>query len=251
MRGVSELTSMSYAINRPSPSYRILMYHSVDGEVIGDRLNIFGITKKRFIQHMDILLHNDIDIVELNAKYLSTKSNCLAITFDDGYKDNLYVVAPILAKYSFPFTVFVSTGFVEKESNGFLTPSELRDLAALPNVTIGAHGVKHLELAKCDDEQLRNELLSSKQYIEDVIAKPVTTIGYPHGSVDRRVRNVAESLGYTLGTTSYMDCNRTNQDPLLLARTSILGIDTVRVFNQKITGAWDWYKIKQKNPVHS
>lgn len=249
MRMISEVSSVSSYLSNDEPSYRILMYHAVDGKVIGDRLNIFGISRELFIEHMEILKNKSIKVVDLNEVHLSTMSDCLSITFDDGYNDNLHVAAPILADYNFPFTVFVSTSYVEDDSNNFLSPIELRELASMPNVTIGAHGVKHVELAKCGDEQLNNELISSKHYLEDVIGKSVNTLAYPHGSVNQRVRNVVESVGYKIGTTSYMSTNRKNQDPLLLARTSVLGIDTPHVFKQKIRGCWDWYKFKQQNPM--
>lgn len=251
MRGISEVSAVTQLLIQPMPNYRVLMYHSVGGQVIGDRLNIFGISKKKFIQHMEALAKEPLNIVDLDAQYLSTSSNCIAITFDDGYKDNLHIVAPILAEYGFPFTVFVSTAYIEEKENNFLSPEELRELSSIPNVTIGSHGVKHVELAKCNDIQLNEELISSKHYIEDIIGKSVTTLGYPHGSVDQRVRDVAKSVGYNVGTTSYMCTNRERQDPLLLSRTSILGIDSPRVFKQKIRGYWDWYKLKQQNPMCS
>jgi len=226
------------------------MYHSVGGNVIRDKLNIFGITPELFNQHMEYLSKQSIlPVTEFSVDALVSQQNSIAITFDDGYKDNLYTAAPILEKFKFPYTVFVSTEFVKSGDKNFLSPEELRELSELPNAQIGSHGVSHTALAECSDQELKNELVYSKHYIEDIIGKEITTVGYPHGSVDQRVRSEAEEAGYKLGGTSYMDINRKGSDQLQLARTSVLGIDTLRVFKQKVHGGWDWYRLLQDNPA--
>lgn len=50
--------------------------------------------------------------------------NAVSITFDDGYANNLHLAMPLLARYGFPATIFVSTSYVE--SGAFLPFDRLR-----------------------------------------------------------------------------------------------------------------------------
>jgi len=244
--GISEASSLMNSMHQISPNYRILMYHSVGGQVINDKKNIFSITPKLFEQHINLLAESKIiEVVDLDSKHLNTEKDSLTITFDDGYKDNLFDAAPILEKYGFPYTIFVSTGFVKSNDKCFLNVEELRELSSFPNARIGSHSVSHPSLVNCNDTELANELVSSKHFLEDVTGKDIKTFAYPFGAVNQRVRDAVENAGYLVGTTSYMNTNYHGQDQLMLSRTSLLGIDSVRNFRQKIRGDWDWYRFLQ------
>jgi peptidoglycan/xylan/chitin deacetylase (PgdA/CDA1 family) len=246
MQGLSEISSLIHSMQTVSPSYRILMYHAVGGKVINDRKNIFSITPRLFEEHIKCLAERKrMAVVGLDSSHLKAEEGCLAITFDDGYKDNLFEAAPILEKYDFPYTVFVSTGYVKSNAKFFLSAKELRELSELPNATIGSHSVSHPSLVDCSETELTNELIYSKHYLEDITGKDIKTFAYPFGAVNQRVRDAVEEAGYSLGTTSYMHTNYSSQDQLMLSRTSVLGIDSVRTFNQKIRGDWDWYRYIQ------
>jgi len=227
------------------------MYHAIGSPALGDRLGIFTLSPHLFAQHIAILSEFGNAIPLGQPGFPSGPPLSVAVTFDDGYADNLHVAAPILEKYSMPFTLFVSAAFVRNHTRHFLCPSELRDIANHPLANIGSHGNTHIPLTECSEKKLREEVKDSKYYLEDTIGKEITVLSYPYGAVNRRVRNVVEETGYRSAACSYFNINGPTRDPFFLGRTTILRDDSPQIFRQKLHGDWDWYRLRQHDPEKS
>lgn len=240
---ISESVSLLRAPLPKKTGLRILTYHTVGNKAYGDQLNLNTISLDLFKKHINAL--SEYSVVPLNSKSaINTNALDLAITFDDGYKDNLYNVAPLLCRRNIPFTVYIASDFIKNQASGFLSPSELIELSKLPGVTIGAHGKSHVHMSKCNPEDLIVELRDSKKYLEDLISLPVTTLAYPYGDFNQQVRDTALGEGYALASTSDIGINNLHSDPLLLKRCVVLNGDSCRTLTQKINGDWDWYQLR-------
>lgn len=95
----------------------ILGYHRVVN-VARDEYEIC-VTADHFAEQMEVV-SRDLHPVSLSVlvQYLRAGTlppKTVAVTFDDGYSDNLYQAKPILEKYAVPATVFVTTGYAGKE----------------------------------------------------------------------------------------------------------------------------------------
>ena len=249
-RTISETMAGVTWLHPPADGLRVLMYHAIGTPALGDTLGLFSLPTEHFRQHMAFLAEwTQGRVVDFNSSALSDVGCRVAITFDDGYLDNLERAAPILCGLNFPFTVFVTSEFIRSGKAGFLSPAALRALAALPGAKIGAHGANHVALTQCDEATLRNELTRSRYYLEDLISRPVEAISYPYGAVDLRVRKMAAEVGFILGACSHAGLNKAGRDPLLLCRTEVMSYDNVRLFKQKLHGDWDWYKWRNRDPA--
>lgn len=96
----------------------ILIYHRI-GKV-DKRFDPYTLTvsQKNFIDHLKIL-KNNYNIISLSELIHCIENNELseksvAITFDDGYEDNNYLVKPLLEEFKIPATFFLTSGYFGK-----------------------------------------------------------------------------------------------------------------------------------------
>ncbi len=101
-------------LSRAGASAGILMYHRV-AEETHDPWDLC-VSPRRFAEQMASLgkLAECVDLLELRRPELAPRSDKVrvALTFDDGYRDNLSHALPILERHRIPATVFIVSGAI-------------------------------------------------------------------------------------------------------------------------------------------
>lgn len=78
-----------------------------------------------------------------------------------------------------------------------MTTEEINLLSSSRWVTIGSHGYYHNDLAVIAGDALKEELVRSKQFLENVTGKEIKALAFPYGSYSDTVINEATTAGYT------------------------------------------------------
>lgn len=95
----------------------ILLYHRI-AEEPSDPFKLC-VTPRHFAQQLEVLKQHSqtVSLQHMIKTVRDGKSvdRMVAITFDDGYADNLLNAKPLLEKYDIPATVFVATGNLENQ----------------------------------------------------------------------------------------------------------------------------------------
>ena len=153
----------------------------------------------------------------------------LRASFDDAFRSAASVF-PALERIGVPIQIFVCTGYARDGAP--LTISELAgdDPAELATMTwdelrahaergvlLGSHGVSHAHLTQLGDDELRRELVDSKQELEDELGRACTDFAYPYGEHDPRVRALVREAGYERAYGLYED----RRDPYALRRLDL------------------------------
>ena len=236
------LAQLVSSTQRTKPSYqihrRVLMYHSISQHKQSDK-DVYSLSRRDFAQHVELLheLHKteNSKIVKLD----STDRSGITITFDDGYRDTLTIAAQTLADKKLPFTVFVSSTNITSGNSKFLNQQELIELSNISGATIGSHGHAHTHLAEMSPQDVTSDLKHSKDWLEQIVQKPVTTLSYPHGSYNNDVVRIASEIGFEFAATSKWGVFEVGTKKLEIPRIDVWSQDSVNVLQQKLLGQWD------------
>lgn len=186
------------------------------------------------------------------AQYLAHRNGAgtlprkpIILTFDDGYRTNAEIAAPILRRHGFRATIFVLPGRLggtndwdaEEVQEPLLTADEIRALHA-DGFEFGSHTVNHARLTAVPADVASMELRESRVALEALLGAPVSTICYPWAQHNDDVRRLAREAGYACGVGIRRRLNRPETDVMALHRIPVTYLDsTFRV-------RWDLWRLR-------
>ena len=228
----------------------VLCYHSIH-----PHKSFSSATPDLFARQMEWLRRN-CEVTPFGRWSEGSKLN-VAVTFDDGYRDNYEYAFPILVQCRIPATFFLTVGLIEREpavvarfqwlqrsTEEDIRPLEwgqIREMARV-GMEFGSHTCSHPNLATLGRESVRRELRVAKDRLEQKLGAPVVTLAYPFGRrslhwTSDTVAAAAEAGYQHAGIVLYRSV-RASDPPLEVPRIVVTG-DEMPAFEQKIRGAWD------------
>ena len=181
----------------------------------------------------------------------------IAITFDDGYISIYDTAFPMLQSYGFPFTLFLSTGPIDKQQQNYMNWDQIREMSRA-GVIIANHMVEHPYMLERDSDEtdvdwinrLQNELLVAESRIEQETGQSHRYLAYPYGEFDLEIKLMLKKNGF-IGLAQNSGAIGVNSDFLALPRFPLASIyanlDTAKI--KLDTKAFNVELVQPKSPV--
>jgi peptidoglycan/xylan/chitin deacetylase (PgdA/CDA1 family) len=144
-------------------SLLVLLYHQLEPERFEQQL-------KHIVEHYPVVLPGD----SLDAKL------SVCITLDDAYEDAHTVAWPLLRKYRLQALLAVAPALVGQTS--YCNWEQLAEMAASAQWAIASHSMTHCNMAQ-DPIDVYQEVVGSKQLLEERLGVSVNSFIYPYGKV--------------------------------------------------------------------
>lgn len=177
---------------RRRKDFPVLILYS---HLVTDRPHRMGVATSYFLRQVNYLLRHYRVVSVSEAVELARKGGValptVAITFDDGYADNFVNLRAVTEETGVPIGYFISTEHVSK-GHEFAHDELFNDHGFPPNTweqieflkrcgyEIGSHTRNHADCGSTDSEFLRNEIVGSRQDIEERVGATVN-FSFPYG----------------------------------------------------------------------
>lgn len=236
----------------------VVTYHSIRPDVLWMGAPDLVVPPEMFSKQMEWLSRNNftslfMDELQTSRTQKEQTKNRIAIHFDDGYQDTLTNALPIFKEFSLKGTVFVSPGLLVDNltgshrlthiSNAFLNSNEVQQLHHSNTLEVQSHGWSHTPFTALSNEEQREELTQSKQYLERLLDTEIKHICFPRDALTPSSSEIARKCGYSTytGGTKYNATPTPEVSRIYITTSGITFIDELRFICEiRVFQGWYW-----------
>jgi len=219
----------------------IVTFHRVNDRIDLDGITCHSTTFETFCRYF----RSHFRVLPLSEQIAGARSGhnmggTLSITFDDGYRDNAEVAAPILRRLGLPATFFVVTGFIGTDYvppwdahlarfPGWMDWNQVRALRDA-GFEIGGHTDRHIDLGAEDPDSIRADLTRCRAKLQDELDAPARLFAYPFGgrnNIGSAAVELVRAAGFECCLSSCGGVNAPTADPFQLNRINVGGWFTI------------------------
>lgn len=243
---------------RPVPHRhpRILMYHMVSPPRPGGRFNKLRVHPSAFERQLRWLAANGwrfVFLSELGGMKQAGGTGArktVAITFDDGYRDNFLAAHPLLERHGAKATLFLVEDRFDRDWSAAKNPrhadgelgrepkladGDIRAMLAAGTWELGAHTATHPLLPSLDAAGRAREIGGAKAALERRFGVPVGSFAYPFGIFVDADRDAVAAAGYRWAVTTNEGISTDlDADAHALKRIKVSGKDGLFAFRLRL-----------------
>ena len=250
--------SLRYAWWRPAVDYhypRILMYHMIANPRWWARFNglrVSPLVFERQLRWLSAQGWHSFTVSELVEQADTLPEKSFAITFDDGYADNLLRALPLLKKYNCKATLYLvvdrfhrdwsmqrkqhhDDGELKREAK--LSDEQVQEMLDSGCVELGSHSMTHANFLAIESQAVCQELVESKNALEERFGISISSFAYPFGFYIPQQVELVKQAGYSSAVTTREGiADARTWDPFELRRIKISGKDNWLAFLLRMRG---------------
>lgn len=241
----------------------VIMYHRVIKDKSEGGVHGIYVTESQFEEHLKYLKEKGYETItfkdSLDNRYkerFNRGKKQIILTFDDGYTDNYNYAFPLLKKYGFKCVIYLLSHLdynrwdVEVKEN----PEHRFDLMSLEmikemeeyGIEFGGHTKTHPKLATLPIEKAQEEILHSKEVLEEKLGHPLISFAYPYGNLSEDVKKIVRNSGYHFAVATDSGDISFSEDLFQIRRIGIFSTNNFLTFKRKVSGRYNFIKIKRE-----
>lgn len=221
----------------------ILAYHAIgDCPREQDPHNLF-LPQRAFEEQMSYLArHKQVVALDDVTSGRARGRNCVAITFDDAYRNVARGALPVLERHGFTATVFAPTAYLGAR-NTWIEPTscdvDIMDMDELRllerrGISVESHGHDHIDFSEASEEAARRDIQRSREILAAGLSKEIAHFAFPYGRSSSRAQAIAQEQGLTAAYS--IDARHGGR--FAWERVQVTPLDGRRLFALKCSGLY-------------